>query len=345
MNHFREPITIRPVDHRDDLRPTIADIVEASRRIESHIERTAVCRIDAIDAELGAEVYFKLENRQAGGAFKSRGACNTVFSLGDAEARSGVVTHSSGNHGAALARAAQRRGIPAFVVMPETAKAEKIANVERFGAEIIFCRPTQRDREETAERIQRATGATMVHPYDDERIVAGAATAALELGEAVSHLDLFVAPVGGGGLLAGTARTVESLWPWARCWGAEPIAAGDAWQSLRRGRVVAQRTPYTIADGLRTSLGRLNFEFIRRWVSEIVLVGECEIGRATDQLCEWFQAPVEPSSAVVLAALRARRPALRGKRIGVILSGGVASSGTTATNVSASGGAGRPPKE
>ena len=234
-----------------------------------------------------------------------------------------MVTHSSGNHAAALARAAARRGIAAYIVMPETAAPAKVANVRHYGAEIIFCAPTQAAREAAADDVRQRTGAVLIHPYDDARIIAGAATAALELGEAVDHLDLVVAPVGGGGLLAGTARTVESLWPWTRCWGAEPVAAGDAWQSLQRGRRRPQRAPHTVADGLRTSLGQLNFEFIRRWVDEIVLVGESDLLRAARDLETALELPVERSSGVVLAALRARRHVIHGRRIGVIVSGGV----------------------
>jgi len=300
----------------------IEEIQAASERIKPYIKRTDVVVSPSINEQLNAHCYFKQENVQAAGAFKSRGACNVVFSLSDSEAKCGVVTHSSGNHAAALARAAQLRGIPAHVVMPEDSVPQKIANVRSFNGQITFCRPTLEDREAVAGRIQTETGATMVHPYDDWRIIAGAGTAALELIDDVPQLDLIVAPIGGGGLISGCALVAASQDPAVEVWGAEPVAADDAWQSRRRHQVVAQTCPTTQADGLRTSLGIRTWTVIAEYVPKIILSGETKTRHWARQLTDQWHAPVETSSAVPIAALMAYCGDLTGRQIGVILSGG-----------------------
>ncbi len=305
----------------------LPDVMEAAGRIAAHIKRTPVATSASVDDRLGAECFFKLENLQAAGAFKSRGACNVVFSLDDRDAESGVVTHSSGNHAAALARAAKRREIPCFVVMPQDAPKEKIANVESFGAKITFCEPTLAARESTAAEVQRRTGATFVHPYDDWSIIAGAGTAALELFEEVPKLDLLVAPVGGGGLLSGTA-VVAAAWSFpVDVWGAEPVSADDAWQSKRKGQVVAQWAPTTQADGLRTSLGDRTWQVIDAHVSRIVLAPDTATMLWARRLSAEWDAPVEISSAVPVAALLEQGCELRGRRIGIVVTGGNADYG------------------
>jgi threonine dehydratase len=281
-----------------------------------------VVRCATLDALVGVKLYLKCENLQAAGAFKTRGACNAVFSLSDSEATRGVATHSSGNHAAALARAAARRGIAAHIVMPRTSRTKKISNVREFGGQITFCEPTLEAREETARRIVAETGATFVHPYDDDRIIAGQGTAALELLRRCPDLDAVITPVGGGGLLSGTAITAKALGTAMLVWAGEPAGADDAYRSWKSGERLPATNPQTIADGLLTSLGVRNFAVIRELVDEIVLVDDHEIVRAVRLLYDHVDLVVEPSGAVPLAALIARRERLLGKRVGVILSGG-----------------------
>lgn len=300
----------------------LADIKAAHARIAEHIIRTPVIRVAALDELLGAAVYLKCEQVQAAGAFKSRGACNAVFSLSEADASRGVVTHSSGNHGAALARAAARRGITAHVVMPSTALPCKIDAVRRFGGCITFCQPTLADREAAAGRIIAETGATLIHPYNDDRIIAGQGTAALELLQDVPDLDLIIAPVGGGGLLSGTAICAKAWRPRIQVWAAEPAGADDAYRSWVSGQLMPAEQPRSVADGLLASLGSRTFPIIRRWVDNILLVQDAEIVWMVRWLHNEAQLLVEPSGAIGLAALRVRRAALRGRRVGVILSGG-----------------------
>ncbi len=300
----------------------IADIRAAQQRIASHIQRTPTLRVPALDARFGAELYLKCENLQEAGAFKSRGACNAVFSMSDDEARRGVVTHSSGNHAAALSRAAARRGIPAYIVMPSTARPRKIQMVRQFGGRITFCAPSLADRERTAGQVAAETGATLVHPYDDDRIIAGQGTAALELLEDAPDLTLIVTPVGGGGLLSGTAICAKALRPEIRVWAAEPRGADDAYRSWKTGHWTPSVEPRTIADGLLTSLGARNFAILRALVDQVLLTGDAEIVRMVRALHELTQMIVEPSGAVPLAALSENGVDLGGHRVGVILSGG-----------------------
>jgi len=270
----------------------------------------------------GGEIFFKCENLQKAGAFKIRGACNAVFSLSDEEARRGVATHSSGNHAAALALAAQWRGIPAHVVMPENAPRVKKLAVAGYGAEIIFCRPTLEARERALAEVVARTGANVVHPYNDLRVITGQATAGIELCEQVQDLDLVLAPVGGGGLLSGTAIAVSLVSPKTAVIAAEPEMADDAYRSLKSGRIVPSVHPNTLADGLLTSLGDLTFPIIQRYVRDIVLVSEEAIVEAMRCLWERMKILVEPSAAVPLGAILSRRLDVAGRRVGIIVSGG-----------------------
>ncbi|WP_438036839.1 pyridoxal-phosphate dependent enzyme [Sorangium sp. So ce204] len=299
--------------------PTVEDIRDAAVRIAPHAHVTPVMTSRTIDGIAGARVFFKCENLQRVGAFKFRGASNAVMSLSDEEARRGVATHSSGNHAAALALAARIRGVAAYIVMPENAPAVKRAAVEGYGARVVSCAPTLRSREETIARVISETGAIFVHPYNDPRIIAGQGTAALELAAQVDDLDAVVAPVGGGGLLSGTAIATGSL-SRARTIGAEPEAADDAARSMREGRIVPSNDPVTIADGLRTSLGELTFAVLRERGVEIVTVSEEDIVKAMRVVWERMKLVIEPSAAVPVAAVLRRL--VQGARIGVIVSGG-----------------------
>jgi len=307
--------------------PDAAAVRAAAERIAPWIRRTPVLGAAALDAAAGGRLFFKCEPFQRTGSFKFRGASNAVLSLPEEEARRGVVTHSSGNHGAALALAARERGIPAWVVMPEGAPAVKRAAVEGYGGRVVFCAPTPEARIEGAARVERETGAVLVHPYDDPRVIAGQGTAALELLEEVPDLDLLVAPVGGGGLLSGTAivaaaaggRAIETI-------GAEPAAADDAARSLASGRIeptspVTPERPATIADGLRSGICPRTFAVMQTRVARIVTVSEEAIVAAMRTVWERLKVVTEPSAAVPVAALLGTGLAA-GRRVGVILSGG-----------------------
>ena len=300
----------------------LSDIRTAADRIRPHIHRTPVLTCDSIDGLLDAEIFFKCENFQKVGAFKFRGACNAVFSLRENEARPGVATHSSGNHAAALALAARKRGIEAFIVMPHNASEVKRAAVATYGGRIVFCEPTLESREGTLDKVIEQTGATFVHPYNDYRVIAGQGTAALELLEEVPGLDVVIAPVGGGGLISGTAIAVSELSPATQIIGAEPEGADDAFRSLQEGKILPSIDPQTIADGLRTSLGDLTFAVIRKLVHQIVTVSESAIVTAMRTVWERMKIIIEPSAAVGLAVLLERKIDLTGNRVGVILSGG-----------------------
>ncbi|MFI5166887.1 MAG: pyridoxal-phosphate dependent enzyme [Thermoanaerobaculales bacterium] len=302
--------------------PGLAEIRAAAARILPFAHRTPVLTCSALDAMTGASLFFKCENFQKAGAFKFRGACNAVMSLSHAEAASGVATHSSGNHAAALALAARLRGIAAMIVMPRTSRAVKKAAVAGYGAHIVECEPTQAAREAALDELVARTGAAFIHPYNDPRVIAGAATAALELIEEVGDLDVLLAPVGGGGLLSGSALTAAAIAPSTRVIGAEPAGADDAYRSLRAGRIVPSLDPQTIADGLLTSLGDLTFAIIRAHVAEIVTVSESAIVAAIRHVWERMKILIEPSAAVPVAALLEGKLRSPGKRLGVILSGG-----------------------
>ncbi len=297
-------------------------IQEARERIAGKVNLTPVLTSSTLDALTGARLSFKCENFQKGGAFKARGATNAVFSLSEAVARRGVATHSSGNHGAALARAAALRGIPAYVVMPDNTAQAKRAAVSRYGAEVTWCAPTQAARESTVRQVLAATGATLIHPYDDWLVMAGQGTAAAEFLEAVPLLDVLLCPVGGGGLLSGCAVAARTIKPDIRVIGVEPQGADDAARSLRAGRIVPLESPNTIADGLRATLGERPFAEIRRLVEDIITVSDAAIVRAMRQMWEVLKIVVEPSAAVPYAALLDAPAALRARRIGLLVSGG-----------------------
>jgi threonine dehydratase len=301
--------------------PDLGVIREAHARIRPYVHRTPVMTSALLDRETGARLFFKCENLQNVGAFKARGACNAVFSLSDGEAARGVVTHSSGNHGAALARAATLRGITAHIVMPRDAPKVKQAAVAGYGARIILCDPTPAAREQTCAAVQEETGATLVHPYDDYRVIAGAATAAVELLEEVPDLDVVIAPVGGGGLLSGTALAVKAIRPAATVLGAVPSNADDAARSLRAGSIV-QTQADTIADGLRTALSDRTFGVIHSNVDDILTVTEEGIVSAYRRLWEILKQVVEPSGGVAFGAVREHGARFAGAKVGLILTGG-----------------------
>jgi threonine dehydratase len=301
---------------------TIDDIRAAAERIRPYAHRTPVLTCASLDTMTGARLFFKCENLQKAGAFKFRGACNAVMALPDAEAARGVATHSSGNHAAALALAARLRGIRAHVVMPRTARAVKKAAVAGYGAAVTECEPTLAAREAALAAVVAETGATVVHPYNDPRVIAGQGTAALELLAEIEGLDVLLAPVGGGGLCSGTAVAVAALSPRTAVWGVEPVGAADAQRSLAEGRIVPSVDPQTIADGLLTSLGPNTFAILRALAAGIVTVSEAAIVAAMRHSWERMKVLVEPSSSVPLAALLERRLDVAGERVGIIVSGG-----------------------
>lgn len=305
-----------------DTTPTIDDLLQAHERIAARVHRTPVYTSELLNQHVGAELFFKCENLQKVGAFKARGASNAVFSLSEAEAARGVATHSSGNHAAALAMAARARGIEAHIVMPSNAPAVKKAAVAGYGARIIECEPTLQARESTLEAVVAETGAHAVHPYDDPRVIAGQGTAALELMEQVPDLDLVAVPVGGGGLLAGTAIAVKSKQPRTEVLAVEPAGADDAFRSFGTGSLVPQTSPDTIADGLRTSLGKLNFEIILKRVDTILTVEDATIIEAMRLQWTRMKTLVEPSGAVSFAGALEHPERFRGRRVGLVISGG-----------------------
>ncbi len=302
--------------------PTFEDIRRAHVRIRPHIHRTPVVTCRSLDERVGARVHLKCENQQKVGAFKFRGASNAVFSLPDAEAARGVATHSSGNHAQALALAAQMRGIPAYIVMPENAPAIKKAAVAGYGGQITLCEPTLEAREKTLEQVQEATGAVVIHPYNNEAVIAGQGTAALELLEDVPDLEVILAPVGGGGLLSGTAIAAKGVNPRLRVLAGEPEMADDAYRSLQAGQIIPSVHPRTVADGLLTSLGTLTFPIIREHVEQIVTVSETGILEAMRFIWERTKLIIEPSAAVPVAVLWEGKVNLASRKVGIILSGG-----------------------
>ena len=301
--------------------PSFDDVGAAAERIAPFVHRTPIMTSATLDRELGAQVFFKCENLQKVGAFKARGAVNTVLSLSDAEATGGVITHSSGNHAAALAYAAGIRGIPCTVVMPDDAPTVKVTAVRSYGAEIVFCK--QSEREAVCDREQEERRSTLVHPFDDPRVVAGQGSAALELFEDVEDLDLVIAPVGGGGLLSGTTLVAAAMRPGIKVIGAEPEAVDDAYRSLQTGvRQPRVPDPNTWADGLLTGLGEIAFAILTAAGTEIVRVTEDGLLDATLFHLQRMKLVVEPSGAAGLAALRTIGDAVSGKRVGVMISGG-----------------------
>ncbi len=306
---------------RDRL-PDFEAVRDAAARIAPYARVTPVLRSALLDALVGAELHFKCENLQYGGAFKFRGACNAVWALNDEEAACGVVTHSSGNHGNALALAAATRGIAAHVVVPEGAVRAKLAAIERVGAVLHRCAATQAAREEAAARVQRDTGAVLIHPYANREVMAGQGTAALELLSQAGKLDALITPVGGGGLAAGTAVAAHGLDPALTLYAAEPEGADDTARSLAAGTRVTSLSPETICDGLRALIGERNLEALREHRVEVLRVSDAETIAAMKLLWSELKLLVEVSSATVLAALLKRREVFAGRRIGVVLTGG-----------------------
>lgn len=302
--------------------PTLADIKAAYARIQPFIHRTPILSSSAINEIAGCEIFFKCENFQKVGAFKARGAANAVMKLTGAQKEKGVATHSSGNHAAALARAASVAGIPSYIVMPSNAPEIKKKAVKGYGGEIIECEPNLKARETTLEEVVAKTGATFIPPYDFMDVIEGQATCALELLEDQPDLDIIMAPVGGGGLLGGTALTTHYLNPEIEIIAGEPAGADDAFQSFHAGKIIPQSGPNTIADGLLTSLGVLNFELIQNYVSDILLATDPQIIEAMRLIYERMKIVIEPSCAVPLAALLANQDRFAGKKVGIILSGG-----------------------
>ena len=302
--------------------PDFAAIEAATMRIAPHAHRTPVLRSRGIDALTGADLVFKCENLQRVGAFKFRGACNAVWSLSDAEAAHGVVTHSSGNHGAALALAARTRGIPAHVVVPDGAVQSKLAAIEAYGATLHRCAPTMAARDALAERVRADTGASLVHPFTDPRVIAGQGTAALELLHEAGPFDALIAPLGGGGLSGGSAIAARALAAGMPVIAAEPEGAADGYASLRRGERVTDVVPDTICDGLRGTIGAINFALLQEYAIEVLTVSDRDTIAAMRLILSRMKLVVEPSSAIALAALLANRERFAGQRVGVILSGG-----------------------
>jgi threonine dehydratase len=318
MRFSEQTVTPDPSTHVPDL----DDIRDAAVRIAPHAQLTPVLRSRSLDALAGCELHFKCEHLQRIGAFKFRGAGNAVFGLDPAQAARGVVTQSSGNHGAAIALACRLRGIPAHVVVPRAAPRIKLAAIRDFGARIIPCEVAQADRDRVTAQVLADTGGELVHPYNDARVIAGQGTATLELLHQAPGLDAVIAPVSGGGLLSGTALAAKGLRPDIAVYGAEPAQAADAFESLRQGRRITDMTPDTICDGLRAHLGTLTFAILSRHCDAMLLAAETEIVAAMRLLWERLKQVVEPSGAVALAAILGAPERFRGRRVGVILSGG-----------------------
>ena len=302
--------------------PTFDDVLAAAARIAPHAYVTPVLRSHVLDQQSGAHLNFKCEHLQRVGAFKFRGACNAVWTLSDAQARAGVVTHSSGNHGAALALAARTRGIACHVVVPDGAVATKVASIARYGATVHGCAASITAREETCARVQRETGATLVHPYADSSVIAGQGTAALELLNEAGSLDVLVVPVGGGGLAAGTVLAAAARAPGCQVVLAEPAGAADTARSIAAGERQVDFTPDTVCDGLRGSLGQVNFDLLQAHAVQVLTVDDAATVAAMRLLWQVTKQLVEPSSAIALAAILQQPARFAGRRVGVVLSGG-----------------------
>lgn len=302
--------------------PTAEDILQAALRIRPYINITPIITSSTLNKMTCAELFFKCENFQKVGAFKARGAANAIFSLEESQIHNGVATHSSGNHAQALSWAASLRNLPAYIVMPENSSPVKINAVKDYGGIIKFCKPTLEAREETLADVILATNAIEIHPYNNLRIIAGQATAAAELFNDIQDLDILLSPVGGGGLLSGSALSAEYFSPKTKVIASEPEQANDAWQSFNKKTFVPSVHPDTIADGLRTSLGSLTFPIILKYVDCIITVSEEDIIMAMRLVWERMKILIEPSSAVPVAALMNGKLDVEGKKVGIIISGG-----------------------
>lgn len=302
--------------------PTFDDVVAAHERITPYIHKTPVLTSTTIDAIAGAQLFFKCENLQKAGAFKARGASNAVFGLSDAEAARGVATHSSGNHGLCLSYAAGRRGIPCTVVMPRTAPQAKKDAVRGYGGRVVECEPSTSSREAVFAQVVSESGAEFVHPYNDPRVIAGQGTCSRELAGQVPDLDAVIAPIGGGGMVSGTCLTLSNIAPKVKIYAAEPAQADDAARSFRAGHIIADDAPETVADGLKVPLKDLTWHFVQRHVTDILTVSEEELVEAMKLMWKRMKIIVEPSSAVPLAAILKNPEVFRGKRVGVVITGG-----------------------
>jgi threonine dehydratase len=329
---MRAMSTASPVEQTNFVAPTWNDIREAHARIAPRIHRTPVMTSHSLDTMTGAQFFFKCDNFQKTGSFKIRGASNAILSLSDAEAAHGIVTPSSGNHGAAVACAAAWRGVPAYIIMPKNAPAVKCRAVESYGGRITFSEPTITSRQATSARVQAETGALLIHPYDNDRIITGQATAAKEFLEDVPDLDALFAPVSGGGLLSGACLSAQSMRPDIKAFGCEPAKADDAYRSLTTGTLQTLDASDTIADGLRASLAPRSFAILRAHLERVLLVSEEEIIAAMQLVWERMKIIIEPSSAVAIAPLLKpgavaslglpSRPDGKPPKLGVIFSGG-----------------------
>lgn len=309
-------------DATDMLIPTYDDVLAAHERIRPHIHRTPVLTSSYFNEVTGAELFFKCENFQKAGAFKVRGACNAVFGLSDAMAAKGVATHSSGNHALSLSYAAGRRGIPCHVVMPRTAPEAKKAAVRGYGGQITECEPSTSSREAVFAEVQARTGAEFVHPYNDPRVIAGQGTCSRELMEQVEGLDAVVAPIGGGGMISGTCLTLSAIAPQVEIYAAEPQNADDACRSFKAGHIIADDAPETVADGLKVPLKELTWHFVSNHVTDILTASEDEIVEAMKLTWKRMKIVMEPSCAVPLATILKNPEVFRGRRVGVIVTGG-----------------------
>ncbi|KAB2813866.1 pyridoxal-phosphate dependent enzyme [Phaeocystidibacter luteus] len=304
------------------MHPNLSFHKEVLNLISPYVHRTPVLTSSSLNDEVGAEFFFKAEHLQRMGAFKMRGATHAAMRLSDSSRKLGLVTHSSGNHGQAVALAAKSLGIPAHVVVPRNAPKSKLEAMIGYGAQISFCEPTQEAREKMAAEIVAETGGHFIHPSNNENVIWGQGTAALELLEDVPNLDIIIVAVGGGGLLAGTCLAAKAINPNIEVIAAEPELVSDAYESLQAGEIIPSSGAATIADGLRTSLGSINFPVIKKYTSEILLVNEDEIAAATKWTWSRMKQIIEPSAGVPLAAVRRYPEKFRGKRVGIILCGG-----------------------
>lgn len=302
--------------------PKKEDIIAAEKRIHDYVHRTPVFTSMTLNEILGVNVYFKCENLQKVGAFKMRGASNAILSLSKAQLKKGVATHSSGNHAQAVALAAKLSKIPAYIVMPQNAPEVKVEAVRRYGAEVIYCESNLKAREETLNEVVEKTGATFIHPYDNYDVIAGQATCAKEMIEDTDHLKAIFAPIGGGGLMAGTLLSSQYFGNKIPVIGAEPEGADDAYRSWKAGELIPMENPDTFADGLRTSVGERNFPIIQKYIKDIITVSDDEIIEAMRLIFNYLKLVVEPSGAVPFASMIKIKEQFKGKKVGVILCGG-----------------------
>ena len=302
--------------------PTFDDVVAAHQRIAPHVHRTPVLTSRMLNALSGADLFFKCENFQKGGAFKARGASNAVFGLTDEQAAKGVATHSSGNHGTCLSYAAGRRGIPCTVVMPRTAPQAKKDAVRGYGARVVECEPSTTSREAVFAKVVAETGAEFVHPYNDHRVIAGQGTCSKEMIEDLGEFDAVIAPIGGGGMVSGTCLTLSTLAPKVKIYAAEPEQADDAMRSFKAGHIIADDAPETVADGLKVPLKDLTWHFVKAYVTDILTASEEDIVDAMKLIWKRMKIVMEPSSAVPLATILKNPDIFAGKRVGVVITGG-----------------------